>query len=231
VTDTVVVSAHLDDAVLSCYSALNPSTTVLTVFAGYPPEGTLGHWDAAGGATDSRERVRERRDEDRRALSVCGAPFIHLDLPDVQYVSLGVIERPAADAFAASLGEKLAGATTVLAPCALSTTRRLQRFRRPSYSDHRFVRDAVLRTRPDATLYADLPYAIHPAIGGFNLPADVDGRGRVERRVTLDEALLAEKIAAVRCYETQLDQLVESFGDFLTPAGLGLEVYWAPAGS
>ena len=230
-TDTVVVSAHLDDAVLSCYSALGPSTTVVTVFAGYPPEGTLGAWDAAGGATDSRERVKERREEDRRALSASRAAFVHLDLPDVQYVSTGTIERPSAEAFAASLRERLAGATTVLAPCALSTTRRLQRLRRRSHSDHRFVRDAVLRARPDATLYADLPYAIHPAIGGFNLPRDLDGAGRIERRVALDEALLTEKIAAVRCYETQIAQLVETFGDFLTPGGLGLEVYWAPVGS
>ena len=35
-----------------------------------------------------------------------------------------------------------------------------------------------------------------------------------------------EKLAAVRCYATQLDQLVASFGDFLGPAGLGREVLW-----
>ena len=67
--DTIVVSAHLDDAVLSCYSALGPSTSVVTVFAGLPPESVLSSWDAEGGATSSRERMAERREEDRRALA------------------------------------------------------------------------------------------------------------------------------------------------------------------
>jgi LmbE family N-acetylglucosaminyl deacetylase len=225
---TVVVSAHLDDAVLSSYAPLGPTTTVVTVFAGLPPEGTLGKWDADGGATDSRTRVAERREEDRRALAPSGAPYVHLDLPDLQYVTLGVVERPTLETLSTSLREHLDEATTVLAPCALSANRPFDRFRRPRYSDHRFVRDAVLAVRPDATLYADLPYALNPGTGGFALPADVDGSGRTESRVELEEQLVAEKIGAVRCYATQIRQLVDVFGDFLTADGLGLEVYWAP---
>ena len=226
VTEAVVVSAHLDDAVLSCYAALGPATTVITVFAGLPPKGTLGRWDADGGATDSRERVAARRDEDRLALVSSGAAFVHLDLPDAQYVRRGTAERPRLDEFTASLKERLAAVTTVLAPCALSANRPFQWLRPRRYSDHRFVRDAVLAVRPDATLYADLPYALDPGTGGFALPRDVDGSRRTEREVTLDAELVAEKIAAVRCYSTQIPQLVGAFGDFLTPSGLGLEVYW-----
>jgi LmbE family N-acetylglucosaminyl deacetylase len=226
VTETFVVSAHLDDAVMSCYSVLGPTTTVLTVFAGFPPAGTLGRWDEDGGATDSRERVAERREEDRLALARSGARFVHLDLPDLQYVTAGTAERPSLESFSASLRNELAGATTVLAPCALSAKRPFDRFRPRRYSDHRFARDAALAARPDSTLYADLPYALNPGTGGFALPDDVDGSGRSERRVTLEPDLVAEKIDAVRCYATQLRQLVEGFGDFITPAGLGLEVYW-----
>jgi LmbE family N-acetylglucosaminyl deacetylase len=228
VTETLVVSAHLDDAVLSCYSVLGPETTVLTVFAGFPPAGTLGKWDADGGAADSQARVAERREEDRLALERSGAAFVHLDLPDAQYVNAGIAERPSLESLSASLREKLAGVTTVLAPCALSAKRPFDRFRPRRHSDHRFVRDAALAARPDATLYADLPYALHPGTGGYALPGDVDGSNRDERRVTLEPDLVAEKIAAVRCYATQIRQLEESFGDFLTPAGLGLEVYWPP---
>ncbi len=227
--DTIVVSAHLDDAVLSCYSALGPSTRVVTVFAGLPPESVLSSWDAEGGAASSRERMAERREEDRRALAASGAPFVHLDHPSVQFVELGAAERPSLSELAASLRTLLGEATTVLAPSALSANRPLQRFRRRRYSDHRFVRDAVLAARPDATLYADLPYALNPGTGGFVLPRDLDGAHRTERRVRLDDALVAEKLEAVRCYGSQLAQLVEIFGDFVTPEGLGLEVYWAPS--
>lgn len=211
-----MVSAHLDDAVLSCYAALGPESTVITVFAGFPPEGTLGSWDAAGGATDSRERVAERREEDRRALATSGSQLIHLDLLDEQY---SAAERPSSDDLARSLRTHVAGAGQVLAPCALANP------------DHRLVRDAVLSLRPGATLYADLPYALHPKTIGFALPADVDGSSRVERRVQLSPDLIEEKLAAVRCYTTQVRQLADDFGDFLDAGGLGLEVYWAPAGS
>ena len=68
-SSVVVVSTHLDDAVFSCYGSLGPETTVVTVLAGVPPPGVLGGWDADGGATDSHDRVLERRDEDRRGCS------------------------------------------------------------------------------------------------------------------------------------------------------------------
>lgn len=222
----MVISAHLDDAVLSCYAALSQSVTVVTVFAGFPPPGTLGFWDAGGGATDSRERIAERRSEDREALARCGAELVHLDFHDVQYVTMGAVEPTAAEALQAALRELVSGATSVLAPSALSAMRRPYRLRRRRYSDHRFVRDAVLAVRPEATLYADLPYALNPRTGGFTLPRDVDPRGYVERRTQLDDALVADKVESVRCYTTQLDQLRETFGDFVNPSGLGLEVYW-----
>ena len=87
--------------------------------------------------------------------------------------------------------------------------------------DHKAVRDAVLLARPDAVLYADLPYALHPDHGGFALPEEIADRDAERVEVRLTEAELTEKLAAVRCYPTQLDQLVAAFGDFLGPAGLG----------
>jgi hypothetical protein len=227
VTDRIVVSAHLDDAVLSAYAALSPGTSVVTVLAGFPPRGSLGAWDAQGGATDSWERIAERREEDRRALEPSGAGLVHLDLPDSQYVALGVAPAPTVDAVVAALRPYLDGAGAVLAPSGLSANRRRLRPRR---SDHTLVRDAVLRLRPDATLYADLPYAlVRP--GGFALPRAVGGASRREERTQLDDELAARKIAAVQCYGTQLRQLTDRFGDFINPTGLGLEVYWARSDS
>src|SRR6266851_468967 len=151
-----VVSAHLDDAVLSCYGVLSPAATVVTVFAGFPPPGTLGSWDAAGGATDSRQRIAERREEDSNALARSGATPVHMEFPDVQYVSMGAVVAPTADSLESALREHLSEATAVFAPSALSARRRPAWLRRRRYSDHKLVRNAVLAVRPDATLYADL---------------------------------------------------------------------------
>ena len=86
--------------------------------------------------------------------------------------------------------------------------------------DHKAVRDAVLLARPDAVLYADLPMR-SLIYGGFALPEEIADRDteRVEVRLTGSE--LTEKLAAVRHYPTQLDQLVASFGDFLGPIRVG----------
>ena len=207
---SVVVSTHLDDAVLSCYRALGPKTTVVTVLAGIPPTGEPGAWDRASGVTDSRVRMRERRDEDVAALALSGSPFVHLDLLDSQYAAL-----PPAGEIAAALAPILAAASLVLGPAGI-----LNR-------DHKVVRDAVLLACPDAVLYADLPYALHPR-GGFALPQEIADRAAERVELRLEDAELAEKLDAARCYATQLEQLVADFGDFLDSAGLGREVLWQP---
>jgi hypothetical protein len=225
----VVVSPHLDDAVLSVYGRLGPETTVVTVLAGLPPEGYLSDWDEQSGATDSRTRILERREEDRRALERSTAVPVHLDFPDRQYVALGMPKPSPADV-AEALRPYLEAADEVLAPSALSTNSRnaLRRLRRRRGSDHRLIRDAVLRVRPDAVLYAELPYALSED-RGFTLPPDVRRPRRRQREYLLPPELLAEKIDSVRCYGTQLDPLIAIFGDFLAADQLGREVLWEAA--
>ncbi len=223
--DTVVVSTHLDDAVLSCYGMLSPSTVVVTVLAGLPPQGILGEWDRLGGATDSRLRVSERREEDRCALRLSGAEPVHLDFLDSQYVAAARTSAPSVEAIKSALRRYLGEAPAVFAPSALSARERF-RWRRRRHSDHALIRAAVLAVRPDATLYADLPYALSARGAGFSLPAGVDPSNRMEHRFQLDDDLLAQKIESARCYQTQLAQLSDLFGDFMTQAGLGLEVWW-----
>jgi LmbE family N-acetylglucosaminyl deacetylase len=223
----LVVSAHLDDAVLSCYGALGPESTVVTVLAGMPPSGTMGLWDARGGASDSRERVAERREEDRRALTLSGSELVHLDFPDSQYTGNGGLEPPTVASVAEGLRPLLADAEFVYAPSALSA-RTLRRLRPRAPSDHRLVRDAVLAVRSDAVLYADLPYARHPTRGGFRLPRELSGVARRRHVVRLGVAAIAEKLRAVERYESQLAQLRAAFGEFIDEKNLGTEVYWAP---
>ena len=78
VTRRLVLAAHFDDAVMSCWRAITDGgddvqVTVATVFAGPPPAGcTLGEWDRATGATDPESAWQNRVAEDARALSGTG---------------------------------------------------------------------------------------------------------------------------------------------------------------
>ena len=210
----VVFSSHIDDAVFSCYSVLGRETTVVTVLAGVPPPGVVGDWDVEGGTSDSAARVVERREEDRRALARSGSEVVHLDFADSQYCGQPGVETPTGQAVAAAVRPLVEQATAVYAPAGIFNL------------DHKLVRDAVLSVRPDAALYGDIPYALHPDMGGFELPPELSRAGRQRREVRLDAELVAAKIASAHCYTTQLDQLTAFYGPYLDQAGLGLEVYW-----
>lgn len=68
----LVVSPHLDDAVLSAGHFLDswPGATVLTVFAGRPNPAQITSFDAHSGFVDSDHAMGARVDEDDRALAV-----------------------------------------------------------------------------------------------------------------------------------------------------------------
>ena len=85
--DTVILSPHFDDAVLSCWHLLASASEVLVVnvFAGEPPAGTLGWWDELAGASDSAAAVRTRIEEDRQALALTGRAAVNLPFLDSQY--------------------------------------------------------------------------------------------------------------------------------------------------
>lgn len=84
---TIILSPHLDDAVLSLgqFLAAEPGTVVVTVFAGLPEPGTLSDYDRSCGFTDSHLAMLERRDEDESALIDLGAYAHHLEFLDGQY--------------------------------------------------------------------------------------------------------------------------------------------------
>ncbi|WP_341720854.1 PIG-L family deacetylase [Micromonospora sp. FIMYZ51] len=85
--ETLVISTHLDDAVLSIGKLLSarPGAVVLTVFAGRPPRFTTTKYDLASGFIESRSAVHHRREEDRTALDLLDARPLHADLLDHQY--------------------------------------------------------------------------------------------------------------------------------------------------
>ncbi len=89
----VVVSPHLDDAVLGCGRLLarHPGATVVTLFAGGPAEYSQAptRWDELAGFKAGDDVLEMRREEDQRALGELGAAPVWLDFVEHQY-----LERP-----------------------------------------------------------------------------------------------------------------------------------------
>jgi LmbE family N-acetylglucosaminyl deacetylase len=92
----LVVSPHLDDAVLGCgrLLAAHPGSVVATVFAGVPRDrARRTDWDAQCGFASAEQAIETRRREDRAALVHLNATPVWLDFCDSQYG-----ETPAVDA-------------------------------------------------------------------------------------------------------------------------------------
>ena len=128
----VVLSPHLDDAVLGCGERLAAcaGATVVTVFAGRPPANLpLTPWDAAAGFRPGDDVLGARRAEDASALALLGATPVWLDFMDAQYAA-----TPDLGTLSAALAMTLAALApaTVLIPLGLF------------HSDHALVHDAAL---------------------------------------------------------------------------------------
>jgi LmbE family N-acetylglucosaminyl deacetylase len=236
---TVILSPHLDDAVLSCWHLLSQpgDVIVMNVFAGVPTGlRAPAWWDEYTGATDSGDRVRERIEEDRRALALARREPINLGFLDEQYREHPQPLEPLIEQIASRLPTE-AG---IYAPAALT-----------NHVDHVIVRSAALELQTaglDVSLYADLPHAsVHgwPAwVTGTRTPATKDLAGAVWARVlataglasaeltpsvqALDPGAYACKLAAVQTYRSQVTALEEFADRPLTDReALGYEVAWA----
>ena len=236
--DTVILSPHFDDAVLSCWHVLASGGEVLVVnvFAGEPPAGTLGWWDRLAGATDSAATVRMRIEEDRLALALAGCTAVNLPFLDSQYRQHDQTTREIVEALR---GVLVAGAR-LYAPASLGDHHR----------DHTAVRAAALALHAEGAnvaLYADLPHATMHGWprwvldGGSSMGADpsnerwvtqLEATGiPVERMVAaahrLPPGAHAAKLEAVLAYSSQIAPLQRVFGCSLEdPQLLGFEVGW-----
>jgi LmbE family N-acetylglucosaminyl deacetylase len=240
---TVVVSAHLDDAVLSASGRLMAGDAwVLTVFAGFPaPGGDVPFWDRLTGATDSRQRVAERHAEDDEALGVLGVQTVRLDEVDEQYRS-GPVDP---DVLARRMADAMAGVREVWLPAGVGGN-----------NDHLAAREAgrqalQLLARPveQVRLYADVPYTA--TYGGWprwvsGRPADpyLDADWWLEQDLPLrgldpakllpeprllDPDELALKRRAVAAYRSQLPALrLTGLSAELEADILGVELSWRP---
>jgi LmbE family N-acetylglucosaminyl deacetylase len=214
----VVVSPHLDDAVLGCSALLaaHPGARVVTVFAGRPPRGApLAPWDAAAGFDAGDDVIGVRRAEDHAALRTFGAEPCWLDFLDAQY---GVPAETAA--LTAALGAAIGAGTAIVGvPLGLF------------HSDHALAHAAALALRPRHPEWRWLAYE-EPMYR--RVPGALERRRRALREAGLvcealePVAVPPAKARALRCYASQLRALETpgrpGYADALAP-----ERYWALA--
>jgi LmbE family N-acetylglucosaminyl deacetylase len=214
----LVVSPHLDDAVLSCGDLLSarPYTTVVTVFAGTPldPE-VLTDWDATSGFSSAGAAMQSRRQEDRAALQLLGATPRWLDFLDSQYG-----DSPSTSAVAKALSNLLdeTEPAAVLYPAGLF------------HSDHVLVHKAILQicsSYPQIKwlMYEEASYRCIAGLLQFRLQAllnegwqatpvaDIAKQGQCKRD-------------ALQCYSSQLRALKAVVRDGYSDA-FAAERYWA----
>ncbi len=248
----VILSPHLDDAVLSCWHVLTSPVDVqiMNVFAGVPSkDAEPGWWDVSSGRHQPMETMRERIDEDRLALALIGRVALNLEFLDNQYRRGPQPIKPLVDALLASLPPD----AVVWAPGAFAPQPNHGHARAAAgepHPDHVAVRNAAVAIRAQGhavALYADLP---HASLYGW--PDWVTGdrgsqRGRQAAELwdagltaaelaperlspevrRLSPKSFARKARAVRAYASQVATIEQSAGTRIDdPELLGYEVTW-----
>jgi len=230
----VILSPHLDDAILSCWHLLaGPGdVTVINVFAGFPTPGSgTSWWDRFTGATDSAGRMAERHAEDRDAFAIAGRTATNLDFLDEQYEPAG----QSVDGITAVVRDLIGPEQVVYVPAALG-----------DHGDHDRVRDIGLnlsRVGYEVHLYADHPHAVRDGwpnwITGSELYARTDVAAHWDRRLRaagiarprptlhrLDAASHRRKLRAVSQYRTQIGGLASAFGEIEGFPAFPCEIVW-----
>lgn len=232
----LLLSPHLDDAVLDCWSLLDtPSElSIVNVFAGTPPAGSITTWDRIVGASDSTALMHARRLEDREALALVGREPI--DLAFIEFQHRPYSPDPGFRALDEALAAVASSVSRIYAPMVLGTV----------HPDHRVLRAyalAVSRAGVPVSLYADAPYATvygwpHWVTGAPKDPhLDVDaywaesleavpGLSR-PRVAVLEPERAARKLEAMQRYATQFPSLDRGpIGQLTNPSVHPHEVFW-----
>jgi LmbE family N-acetylglucosaminyl deacetylase len=246
----LVLSPHLDDAVLSVGGAIHrwisagESVLVVTVMTGNPPAGELSafaefqhaQWDLP-----PREAYAVRRTEDRAALGILGANLAHLPFldciyrggPDGTYYNTDDEIFGAVHPADAELARDLWAQFATLAPAGPDDISVYAPLGLGNHVDHQLVRraaEAWLDTR--LVYYEDYPYAeeTDPATDNAELAPWL---------VPLSEDDLLARIEAVACYRSQIGVLfggrdemathIRAYAASLAPPGApAAERLWRP---
>jgi len=221
----LVISPHLDDAVLSCSALVDREepATVMTVFSGEPNPPLQTEWDTLTGFQDSAMAMAARRAEDQAALGGTGHQLRYLDLLQIGY---SPPPRPESDrrAIAAAVEEwargRNAGVVALPAGAGRSIGRLRARigrrigFRTPilPHPDHLFVRDNAIEVivrfpTISVLLYEELPYLLDGTADRQVLSAAKRwGQDAIPCSVEVDRQRKAVRVAA---YASQVPHLLE----------------------
>jgi LmbE family N-acetylglucosaminyl deacetylase len=191
----VVLSPHLDDAVLSigaymhAQARLGTDVRVVTVFANDPSsDDSPGEWDVLCGFPSAAAAARARRDEDRRACAIVGAEAQWLEFVDDSYG-----REPDPDEVWASVRRLVADSAVLLVPGFPLR-----------HSDHAWLTRLVVERRtelsPALGFYAEQPYARAAFDRGEPLPLEF-------ARVPTNAADRFAKLRAASQYRSQLRPL------------------------
>jgi LmbE family N-acetylglucosaminyl deacetylase len=199
----VVVSPHLDDAVLSLGAHISSlvcsgaSVCVLTVFAGdRSSSAPAGGWDRRAGFGTEAEAANARRAEDLAACAVVGATPRWLSFGDSDYERHGDQQ-----AVLAAVHEALAGSDAALLPGAPLT-----------HPDHSFLMRTLapsLARLSEVGLYAEQPYSSR-APGSTQAPEWLENTLECELRFDSAPVGARDWVAkwrAIRTYRSQLPLL------------------------
>ena len=204
----VVLSPHLDDAVMSIGATVNSmrrrgvEVVLLTTFAGDPDrKDRLSYWDAKRGATSKAEAQELRRSEDGAAAAVLKVEAISLPFDDGSYAAPRDPE-----VIWDAMKSILADANVILTPGWPLV-----------HPDHRYLSTLIMQhsLAGQVLFYQELPYGAQPVqvikrrLRGRGAPTLTYAMGcELTWRPTFTTALdFAAKRAAVACYEGELQAL------------------------
>lgn len=210
----LVLSPHLDDAVLSTFALLRDGWDVLTIFAGIPTGRDASAWDRCCGFVDPVLHMQTRHAENVDVLGRLGVAHTELAYLEWPHHRPGLDARPDVESLATLIHAWQPDADEVAAPVALSPT--------PN-PDHVLAREAALVGGGlgfwRARLYGDVPHVLK-GIGEWPQPVDEHGppppphwtplSGLPVNGVTvtrLDDAAAEQKAMAMRGYSTQFRAL------------------------
>jgi LmbE family N-acetylglucosaminyl deacetylase len=231
----VVLSPHLDDAVLSCGGRIAHAVEggrrvfVATIFTkdepAEPPSALAADlrrwWKLPAG-----EVMARRRAEDLEACRRLGAEPRHLDLAEapyrfdgesrVLYATLGALFGAVAGADAAceaEIADRIAALERELGGGAGERPELLGPLGVGNHVDHQLARRALERVRPEAALYEEFPYTEWKWFAvSRTLRAGSGGSDWTPETLPIDEGLFERKRQAILAYVSQVPTLFRSEG-------------------
>lgn len=184
----LVISAHLDDAILSAgqfIAGRGGNVDVLTVFSGIPMEkDLLTDYDKSCGFSSSKDAMVVRRQEDAEACAILNARAIHSNRLDSQYT------KEQQDWLATTMELiSMRKYEIVLAPLGLR------------HPDHIDISDQIITLNlKNLYLYEDLPARVtHPELVFERL------KQLPRAKLTfIGDGNIADKVRALWCYKSQI---------------------------